>query len=99
MAGHHDDFAVGERGSSRLQDMHAIDIVHDQIGNDDIKCVLFNSGSALGPAGGDRAAIADALEAFGHGARVGSIVVDNQDSEFARIEACLGFVGVIRLTQ
>ncbi len=72
--------------------MHAVDIVHYQIGDDDIEAILFDGFGTFRTTGGHCATKPDAFETFRHSASVGSVVVNDQDGEFTRIKASLSFV-------
>ena len=73
-----------------MKNFHAILVVHHQVGNYDMKHVLFDLLNSLRTACRDRAAVADTFQAVRHRSGVGVIVVDDQDRVFLGIKAGIG---------
>ena len=80
VTGDDDDFRFGELGFGLVEDGQAVDVVHLQVGDDDVEVFAFDEGCPLAAGVGHRAIAADALEAFGDGLRMGLVVVDDQDA-------------------
>ena len=80
MAGQDHDLGVGKLALGLGQNLEPADTVHDQVGDHDVKDLLFDQSQTLFAAGGDHAVVADALEALRHGRGVRFIVVDHQDA-------------------
>ena len=87
MTGNHDHFTVGEHFASLSQQLHTIDIIHHQIGDDHIVSILVDHLRTFWSAGGDGATITDTFQALGHGTSVCPIVIHDQ----YRILASVGF--------
>lgn len=66
MSGHHDHFAVRQRLLSSSQNLLAVDFVHHQIGDHDIKSILVNPTSTLGSGSCDRTVITHAQQRLSH---------------------------------
>jgi hypothetical protein len=81
----HDHFAFREQPSAVVEHLHAVDVVHHQVGDQDIVGVLIESLLAFRSAGGHRAAITHSFQALGHRAGVGWVVVDDQQGIIFRI--------------
>ena len=75
------DLGVGHLLLGLVQDVEAADLVHHEVGQDDVEVLLLDEPEALAAAGGDHALVADAFEALGHGVGVGLVIVDDQDAD------------------
>ena len=71
VAGHEDHFGVGLVGLRPGEDAQAVDVVHHQIGDDDVEGRLLDQLRPFGAGGGHAAVEAHPLEALGHGLGVG----------------------------
>ena len=78
VAGDQDHLGVGQVVLGRAQNLQAVDVVHHQVGDDDVELLLRELLEPLGSRGRRRAGKADPLQAVGHGQGVRLIVVDNQ---------------------
>ena len=106
VAGQQDDLGVGLVGLRPGEDAQAVDVVHHQVGDDDVEVLLLDDAGRLAAGGGHAAAEADPLEALGHGLGVGPVVVDDQHLGWGRrrasappsaVEWATGDAGVILL--
>ena len=84
MAGNKDHFRIGQRLPGAGQNLHAIDVVHHQIGDDDVERIGFDLPRAFGAARGDNALIADLRQALFHGPRQRLVVIDDQHANRRR---------------
>jgi len=76
----HDHLALGQQLARAGQNLHAVDLVHDQIGDDHVVRVLLDAFPTFRSGGGDIANVADPFQNFRHGVRVRTIVVDDQSA-------------------
>ena len=60
------------------EDPQAVDVVHHQVGDDDVEVLFLDDAGAVAAGGGHAAVEADPLQALGDGLGVGLIVVDDQ---------------------
>ena len=86
MTGDQDDFGVGEVVFGPAEDLHAINIVHHQVGNDNVVAPLLDLPRPLGAGGSDRTDVADPFQALGHRLGVGFVVVDEDNLDWRRTD-------------
>ncbi len=84
VAGDQDHLGVGQGLLGAGQDLQPVDVVHHQVGDDDVERLLLDQLGPLRAGGGHGAVVADALQAFGDGLGVRGVVVDDQHANVAR---------------
>ena len=67
MAGDQDHFGVGQVVFGFFQQCDAVQIVHHQIGDDDVERLVLDPLGSFEPGGGHFALVADPLQGFGYG--------------------------------
>jgi len=77
VARHQNHFSVGLVGLRSGQNAQSVDIVHHQIGNDDVEGRFLKKLRALVARGGHAATTSDTFQAFRHGLGVCPIVIDD----------------------
>ena len=85
MAGDQNHFAFGLQVFGFLQNIHAIDVVHHQIRDDDIVSVLLEQLRPVWAGAGAGAVQPETLNAFVHRAHMVLVVVDQEDSNRGQI--------------
>ena len=78
MAGDNDHLGFRRHGLGPGQDFQAADVVHHQIGDNNIEDLLLDLLGPLRAAAGDHALVAEASEPLAHGASMHNVVVDDE---------------------
>ena len=93
MPSHHDDFAFRQSFIGESQDFHSVDVVHHHVRDDDVERFSLDQGGRIGTAGCDFANVADLLQTLRHRSRVGSFIVDHQQTVLRTIRRFGGRIG------
>jgi hypothetical protein len=73
-----DHLRVRQQLLGSIENLQAVDLVHDQVGNDQIERPLLEFLQAFRTARGDGRLVSNALQAFSHGFRMRHVVIDDE---------------------
>jgi hypothetical protein len=84
VAGDHDHLRLGKRLLRAAENLHPVQAVHHQVGDDDVENFGVEPLGPLRPAFGDGALVAHPLQSLGHGVGVVGVVIDQQHAQRGR---------------
>ncbi|GIW78682.1 MAG: hypothetical protein KatS3mg105_0489 [Gemmatales bacterium] len=88
VSGNEDDFGIGQLLFGFAQKLQAVQVLHFEVGQNDIEIFLLDELGPFEAAGGDNALVADARQALGHGFGMKFLIVYDEDSQ-AGSNGCL----------